>query len=197
MTGWMDAWMDGWTVESFISNAFYVFCIYQCPWCSIIGNTIQIRYCKPTNTTNNTFHSESICTSTSLNSHRLEDGGVNERIILWRIWSFARQRLSQHRLKMEWQQKRIWAIPRKQLGKQLFQLQRMLTKGIPVTTTSITEENSLFDKVSPSRHAKKLLQGVTPVKASIQKSAIRNTQEATRRWVQIRAVINENSERDY
>jgi hypothetical protein len=35
----------------------------------------------------------------------------------------------------------------------------MLTKGIPVTTTSITEEIGPFDKVSPNRYAKNLLKG--------------------------------------
>jgi hypothetical protein len=37
-------------------------------------------------------------------------------------------------------------------------MQQMLTKVIPVTT-SITEENQLFDKLSPSRYVKNLFQG--------------------------------------
>jgi hypothetical protein len=49
------------------------------------------------------------------------------------------------------------AIPSQRLGKQLLSLQRMLTKGIPVTTR-ITEENEPFGKVSPNRYAKNLLQ---------------------------------------
>jgi hypothetical protein len=35
----------------------------------------------------------------------------------------------------------------------------MLTKVIPVTTTWITEENLPFDKVSPNRYVRNLLQG--------------------------------------
>jgi hypothetical protein len=35
----------------------------------------------------------------------------------------------------------------------------MVTKGIPVTTTSITEEIKRFDKVSLNRYTKNLFQG--------------------------------------
>jgi hypothetical protein len=54
--------------------------------------------------------------------------------------------------------RRIVAIPRQRLGKQLLSLQRMLTKVIPVTSWT-TDEKLPFDKVFSIRGANTLFQG--------------------------------------
>jgi hypothetical protein len=55
--------------------------------------------------------------------------------------------------------RRIVAIPRQRLGKQLLSLQRMLTEVIPVTTTWTTDEKLPFDKASSIWGANTVFQG--------------------------------------
>jgi hypothetical protein len=71
----------------------------------------------------------------------------------------------------------------------------MLTKGIPVTTASITEENLLFEKVSPNRYAKNLLQGNYSIKENNQIAEIGELSQSE--WEHKRFGRIENSERRF